>query len=144
MNRLCTILGILAAAVAVACADSTSPPGPQNQTPYAVVYGHIGAPFPTTNIMVTIVAYDDSAHAIAGGTAGVAGGFNQGVDTANNYVAVVPATAPGTFFLNVLATGQNKSGFVRSVDTIRALRAHFDSVGGSMRHDSIMVNDSLP
>jgi hypothetical protein len=144
MHRLCTILGILAAAVAVACMDSTSPSGPQKQTPYAVLYGHIGAPRPTTNVTVYIVAYTDSAHAIAGGSAGYAGSFGQQVDTAYNYVAIVPSTAPGTYFLNVLATGQNKSGFVSSVDTVRALRAHFDSAGGSMRHDSIMVNDSLP
>ena len=64
-------------------------------------------------------------------SSGLAGSFGQGVDTANNYVAFVPASAPGTFYLNVLATGQNKSGFVSSVDTIRALRAHFDSAGGN-------------
>ncbi len=144
MHRLCTTLGILAAALTVACLDSTTPSGPQSQTPYAVVYGHIGAPKFTVNITVYILAYGDSAQAVAGGSAGYLGSFPQGVDTSNDYVAAVPATAPGTYYLDVLATGQGKSGFVSSVDTIRGIRAHFDSIGGAMPHDSIPVNDSLP
>jgi hypothetical protein len=144
MHRLCTTLGILAAAVTVACADTSPPSGPQNQTPYAVVYGHIGAPVFTTNITVYIVAYSDSAQAVAGGSAGFDGSFAESVDTANDYIAPVPSTAPGTYYLDVLATGQGRSGFVSSIDTIRAIRVHFDSIGGTMPHDSVMVDDSLP
>ncbi len=144
MHRLCTTLGILAAAVTVACVDSATPSGPQNQQPYAVIYGHIGAPKFTINTTVYIVAFGDSAQAIADGTAGFLGSFPQGVDTANNYVAAVPANAPGTYYMDVWATGQGRSGFVSSLDTIRAIRVHFDSIGGTMPHDSVMVNDTLP
>ena len=143
MNRLCTALGILAAAVAVACADSV-PVGPNNQVPYAVIYGHIGAPKLTTNITVYILAYTDSAQALAEASAGFDGSFAQLTDSANNYTAAVPATAPGTYYLDVLATGQGRTGFLRSTDTVRAIRVHFDSAGGSQRRDSVLVNDSLP
>ena|SRR5215469_6913470 len=145
MHRLYTILGVLAAGIAVACADNVNPPsGPQHQTPYAVIYGHIGAPKPTLNISVYITAYADSGEALAGGGSGFLGSWTQGVDTANNYIAAIPAAKSGTYFMDVLATGQGKGGYVSSVDTVRAIRVHFDSIGGSAPHDSVMVNDSLP
>jgi hypothetical protein len=142
MRRLCSVLGIVLAAVGTACLGSTAE-GPQHEIPYAVIYGHIGAPTLTTNIGVLISAYSDSAQALAEASAGFDGSFSQPVDTGNDYVAVVPASAPGTYYLDVLATGQGHTGYISSLDTIRALRVRFDSVNGGP-HDSIEVNDTLP
>jgi len=143
MRRLCALVLVLVTGVGAACLK-TPTSGPQAQTPYAVVYGHIGASKLTTNITVDILAYVDSAHALAGGdTGGFAGSFVQPADTGNFYVAFIPATAPATYFLDVLATGQGHTGYVSSLDTIRALRVRFDSINGGP-HDSIEVNDSLP
>jgi hypothetical protein len=90
------------------------------------------------------VAYLDSAHAVAGGdTSGYAGNFSQAVDTADNYTAVIPASPPGTYFLNITATGQGHAGYVSSTDTVRALRVRFDSATGGP-HDSVAVSLTLP
>jgi len=142
MRRLLVVCAALAAGVTTACLN-TAPSGPQPETPFAVVYGRIGAPKLTTGITVYILAYKDSAHAVAAESSGFAGSFRQAVDTGNTFVAVIPASQPATYFLDVLATGQNRSGFVSSVDTIRAIRTRFDSLNGS-GHDSIAVYDSLP
>jgi hypothetical protein len=144
MRRLWFASSVLVIGLVTACLGSTTPSGPQAAIPYAVVYGHVGAPLLTTNINVIIWAYTDSAHALAGGDTGTfAGAVSQAVDTANNFVAVIPASAPRVYYLDVLATGQGRGGFVSSVDTIRGLRARFDSLNGGP-HDSIDVYDSLP
>lgn len=142
MKRVCVSLGILLAAAG--CSLGSAPSGPQAQTPYAVIYGHVGAPANTINITVMMAAYDDSAHAVAEGSTGYVGSYQVTTDTANDYLAAVPASAPGTFYLDVLATGQGHGGYLSSIDTIRALRVRFDSIGGTTPHDSIEVDDSLP
>jgi hypothetical protein len=143
MRRLLTVFGVLVTVVATACLGSVAPPPPQAAIPYAVIYGRIGAPSLTLNIMVVIGAYVDSAAALRDSASGFAGSYQQGVDTDNTYMAVVQAKAPATYYLNVLANGQGRHGYEGSVDTIRALRVRFDSVGGGP-HDSIEVDDSLP
>jgi hypothetical protein len=144
MRRLSLIFSLLTAGIGTACLTSTAP-GPQAQIPYAVVYGRIGAPIATANIQVIVWAYTDSLHAVEGGdSAGFAGAFDQAVDSTMNYfTAYVEAAAPGTFFLDIFATGQGHTGYVSSVDTIRAIRARFDTLNGGP-HDSIAVYDSLP
>ena len=131
MRRIALVASVMAVAIVGACSLKTPPVGPQAETPYAVLYGHVAAPAHTQSISVLISAYVDSAHAIAGGdTSGYAGNFSQAVDTANNYTAVIPASPPGFYFLNVVATGQGRMGFESSTDTVRALRVRFDSAAG--------------
>ena len=144
MSRLSFVIAMLAVAVNTACLAST-PSGPRAQIPYAVIFGHIAAPKPTIQANANFFAYTDSAHALAGGdTAGYAGNFSQQVDDSNNYVAVIPAATPATYYLNMSASGQTAHGFETSVDTFRAVRVHFDTIGGGVPHDSIQINDSLP
>jgi hypothetical protein len=144
MRRISLLVSILTGAAIAACSVPSAPSGPQHETPYAVLYGHVTAPRLTHSITVIMAAYDDSTHAIMGGTtAGYAGNFAQLADTANNFIAFVPASPPGSYFLNIVATGQGATGYVSSTDTVRALRVQFDSATGG-RHDSLMVNFTLP
>lgn len=144
MRRLLLVVGAALTAVTTACSlGNPSAPTQRNAISYAVIYGRIGAPTPTFNINVDISAYKDSASAAGGLSSGYAGGFLEPVDSDNTYLAAVPAAAPATYFLNIIATGQGKGGYLSSVDTIRALRVRFDSVGGGP-HDSLEVDDSLP
>lgn len=144
MRRISVLVSILTGAAIAACSVGTGPSGPQRETPYAVLYGHVTAPLLTRSITVMMAAYDDSAHAIKGGdTAGYAGNFTQPADTANNFIAFVPASPPGSYFLNIVASGQGSTGYVLSTDTVRALRVRFDSLTGGP-HDSLMVNLTLP
>lgn len=143
MRRLSVVLGLLLTGVGTACSLGNPSAPSQNAIPYAVIYGHVGAPATTLNITVNIAAYTDSASAVGDSSSGYAGAFQQPVDTGNTYLAAVPAAAPATYFLNIFATGQGRRGFEGSIDTIRALRVRFDTVGGT-RHDSIEVDDSLP
>lgn len=143
MRRLSVVLGFLLAAVATACSLGNPSAPSQNAIPYAVIYGRVGAPLTTIEITVDIAAYKDSASAVGDSSSGYAGAFQQAVDADCTYVAAVPAQTPATYFLNIFATGQGRRGFEGSVDTIRALRVHFDTVGGAP-HDSIEVDDSLP
>lgn len=143
MRRLSVVLGLLLTAAGTACSLGNPSAPSQNATPYAVIYGRIGAPANTIEITVDIAAYKDSASAVGDSSSGYAGGVAQPTDADSTYVAAIPAQAPATYFLNIYATGQGRRGFVGSVDTIRALRVHFDTVGGAP-HDSIEVDDSLP
>lgn len=144
MRRISLLVSMLTGVAIAACSVGTAPSGPQPETPYAVLYGHVSAPRLTHSISVVMVAYDDSAHAIKGGdTAGYAGNFTQLADTANNFIAFVPASPPGSYFLDIVATGQGPTGYVSSTDTVRALRVQFDSLTGG-RHDSLQVNLTLP
>jgi hypothetical protein len=143
MRRLSVVLGLLLTAAGTACSLGNPSAPSQNAIPYAVIYGRIGAPLTTVEITVDISAYKDSASAVGDSSSGFAGSFQQPVAAESNYVAAVPAQAPATYFLNIFATGQGRRGFEGSIDTIRALRVHFDTVGGAP-HDSIEVDDSLP
>jgi len=130
---------------AAACAISNPPSGPTKELPYAVFYGRIGAPKGVIQINVSILAYKDSAHSIAGGDTGssYAGALLQPAGDSNKFIAFVPAQAPGTYWIDIFATGQGHTGFEGSVDTIRGLKVRFDSALGGP-HDSVSVYDSLP
>jgi hypothetical protein len=142
MRRILVVAGALLTAATTACSLGNVSAPTQNAIPYAVIYGRIGAPKSTFNINVDISAYKDSASAVKALSSGFAGAYDQPVDS-SLYIAVVPASSPATYFLNIVATGQGKGGFLSSVDTIRALRVRFDSIGGGP-HDSLEVDDSLP
>lgn len=142
MRRLLLVVGTLVTAATTACSLGNPSAPTQNAIPYAVIYGRIGAPKTTFNITVDISAYKDSASAVHILSSGFAGAFQQPVDS-SLYLAAIPSAVPATYFLNIFATGQGKGGFLSSVDTIRALRVRFDSIGGGP-HDSIEVDDSLP
>jgi hypothetical protein len=142
MRRLCFVLISLVGGTGTACL-SNPPTTPQRANAYAVVYGRVGAPKLTSSIQVYLEAFDDSAHALAGGTTGYLGLFPENVTAADSYYAFIPASVPGTYFLDVSATGIGQKGFVSSVDTVRGVRLRFDSIGGGP-HDSVEVDDSLP
>lgn len=147
MRRVSVVLGFLLTAIATACLGNVGAPETQNP-PYAVFWGRIGAPSLTANIAVVITAYQDSAQAVKGGDTGAVGGVDAsttgiGGDTGNTFTAYVYVAKPGTYFVNVFATGQGHGGFVSSLDTIRALPVLFDSIGGG-QHDSVPVYDTLP
>ena len=147
MRRLGLILTLLAVSVASACL-AKGPSGPTREIPYAVIYGRIGAPKLTRSMNVAIAAYADSQSALKSDTLGLRGGFTQQVDSLTvadsaNYYAFLGAVAPATYYLNVWAYGIGQTGYVGSVDTIRALKVRFDSLNGGP-HDSVAVNDSLP
>jgi hypothetical protein len=151
MRGLLIVFGVLLTTIATACSlGNVGAPSSSNPT-YAVIYGRIGAPAETANIDIIVTAYKDSAEAVRDSNAGVTAADQveletsgvQPSDTSNTFVAFVVAKTPGTYFVNVFATGQGSHGFVSSVDTVRALPVMFDSLGGGP-HDSIAVYDSLP
>ena len=144
MRRLIAVFAVLVGGALAACSLSPTTPTQSAQTPYAVVYGRIGAPSIMANITVYFLLYTDSALALANGSSGYVAGSSTGVDSGNYFNAAVPAPKSGTYFLDVYATGQGQMGYVSSLDTIRALRTRFDTIGGSLGHDSVGVFDSLP
>jgi len=135
----------IAVALFAACSVRSPSTGPNHQIAYAIIYGHVTAPAQTIQINVSGTTYTDSAKALANDNSAYFGGFQRATDSLNNYnVFINPADGnPRTLWINMVATGQGRTGFLSSTDTIRALRVHLDTLGGQP-HDSVPASFTLP
>lgn len=140
------IAAIAAATLLTACSTATQPSGPVPAIIYGQLYGHITAPAGRTHVTIQGRAYGDSADALAFAPInGVLGAISIIVPSdSTNYSTQVQSGITQVVYLTLFAQGQVTSGVENSTDTARALRIRLDSLGGTLGHDSIAANFTLP
>jgi hypothetical protein len=128
-------------ATALAACSVSAPTGSRStlNLPYAVVFGHVTTGTNSTAILVSGVAYLDSASALT--RQSPFGGFNPiNVDAQGRYSATVISEVPRKVYFDVIAL----SSRTETADTDFAIPVQLDSIGGTPPHDSLELDFQFP
>jgi hypothetical protein len=129
---------IVPAAGLAGCTSSTQTLNPHN-IPYAVIYGHVTTTNGSTSVLVSGQAYLDSTSALDSDS--LFGGFaSVQVDGNGNYSRRVTSPSVQKLYFDIQAVSTNPAGR----DSVMAVPAQLDSIGGTPPHDSFRIDFSLP
>ena len=146
-SRGAVIIPVLAVGALLAgCAVTGPPSGPVPAVIYGVLYGHVTVPAGRSAASVQGRVYSDSADALAFGltTGKLADFIITPLDANSNYNQQFLSGITQVIYITAFAQGQGTVGVVNSTDTAYAVRMRVDSLGGTLGHDSIAVNLTLP